>query len=413
MKYSNLFGKTSKSVQADADSANAKLLTQGGFVVKQMAGVYNYLPLGLRVLTKIQNIIREEMDKVGGNEILMPAMTQESSYVQTGRDKMDVLFHLQGRDESELVLNPTHEEVVTPLAQKFVFSYRDLPVAVYQIQNKFRNEPRAKSGLLRGREFNMKDMYSFHVSQEDLDSFYHEKAVPAYEKIYQRLGLGDRTVITYASGGAFSRYSHEFQVLSDVGEDTIYLCQNCKKSAINKEIYSDEMKTCLDCGGTDMAETKAIEVGNIFKLGGRFSEAFDFKYADSEGKEQLVQMGCYGIGPSRLMGALVEVFNDDKGIIWPKSVAPYAVHLVSLGVDDNVKEEAEKLYEKLLAKGIEVLWDDRDASAGAKLADADLIGIPTRLVVSKKTLAEDSVEVKERSEKDAQMVKLSDVLKKI
>lgn len=413
MKYSQLFGKTSKSVQADADSANAKLLTQGGFVAKQMAGVYNYLPLGLRVLTKIQNIIREEMNAIGGNEILMPAMTQEASYVQTGRDKMDILFHLQGRDESELVLNPTHEEVVTPLAQKYVFSYRDLPMAVYQIQNKFRNEPRAKSGLLRGREFNMKDMYSFHVSQEDLDRFYSEEAIPAYQRVYERLGLGERTVVTYASGGAFSRYSHEFQVLSDVGEDTIYLCQNCKKSAINKEIYGDEMKTCFDCGSLDFKETKAIEVGNIFKLGARFSDAFDFKYADSEGKEQLVQMGCYGIGPSRLMGALVEVFNDEKGIIWPKSVAPYQVHLVSIGVDENVKEEAEKLYKKLSAKGVEVLWDDRDASAGAKLADADLIGIPTRLVVSKKTLAEDSVEVKDRNEKDAQMVKLSDVLKKI
>ena len=413
MKYSNLFGKTSKSIQADADSANAKLLTQGGFVAKQMAGVYNYLPLGLRVLTKIQNIIREEMDAVGGNEILMPAMTQESNYVQTGREKMDVLFHLQGRDESELVLNPTHEEVVTPLVQKYVFSYRDLPMAVYQIQNKFRNEPRAKSGLLRGREFSMKDLYSFHVSTEDLDTFYHEKMIPAYRKVYDRLGLGERTILTYASGGAFSRYSHEFQVLSDVGEDTIYLCQKCKKSAINKEIYSDEMKTCMDCGGLEMEPVKAIEAGNIFKLGARFSEAVDFKYADSEGKEQLVQMGSYGIGPSRVMGTIVEVSHDEKGIIWPKSVAPYAVHMVSLGVDENVNEEAKKIYEKLLAKGVEVLWDDRDASAGAKLADADLIGIPTRLVISKKTLAEDSVEVKERNEKDAEMVKLSDILKKL
>ncbi|TSC84350.1 MAG: prolyl-tRNA synthetase [Parcubacteria group bacterium Gr01-1014_13] len=415
MKYSQLFGKTSKSIQADADSANAKLLTQGGFVAKQMAGVYNYLPLGLRVLTKIQNIVREEMNAVGGNEILMPAMTQEASYVQTGRDNMDVLFHLQGRDESELVLNPTHEEVVTPLAQKYIFSYRDLPMAVYQIQNKFRNEPRAKSGLLRGREFNMKDMYSFHVSQEDLDAFYNEKMIPAYEKIYQRLGIGNETILTSASGGAFSRYSHEFQTLCDIGEDTVYLCEKCGQ-AINKEIM-EEVTGCLNdkCLNPkdNLVERKAIEVGNIFKLAARFSEAFDFKYADSEGKEQLVQMGCYGIGPSRLMGALVEVFHDDKGIIWPKSVAPYAVHLVSLGADDNVNEEAAKLYEKLTGKGIEVLWDDRDASAGAKLADADLIGIPTRLVLSKKTLAEDSVEVKERNEKDAEMVKLSDILKKI
>lgn len=406
MKYSNLFGKTSKSVQADADSANAKLLTQGGFVAKQMAGVYNYLPLGLRVLTKIQNIIREEMNAVGGNEILMPAMTQQSSYAQTGRDKMDILFHLQGRDESELVLNPTHEEVVTPLAQKYVFSYRDLPMAVYQIQNKFRNEPRAKSGLLRGREFNMKDMYSFHVSKESMDEYY-EKVKEAYFRVYARLGIGDITVLTYASGGMFSKYSHEFQTFAEVGEDTIYFCEKCCV-AVNKEII-DEQDACPKCGNKKLKERQAIEVGNIFKLGDKFSQPFGFEYADNDGKNQLVQMGCYGMGPSRLMGALVEVFHDDKGIIWPESVAPYQIHLVSLGVDENVKDEAEKLYEKLLAKGVEVLWDDRDAQAGAKLADADLIGIPMRMVISKKTLDKDSVEVKKRNEPDAQLVKLDEI----
>ena len=409
MKYSNLFGKTSKSVQADADSANAKLLTQGGFVAKQMAGVYNYLPLGLRVLSKIQNIIREEMNAVGGNEILMPAMTQEASYKQTGRDKMDVLFHLQGRDESELVLNPTHEEVVTPLAQKYVFSYRDLPMAVYQIQNKFRNEPRAKSGLLRGREFNMKDMYSFHVSQENLDEYY-EKVKTAYFNIYKKLGIGDITVLTYASGGMFSKYSHEFQTFAEVGEDTIYFCEKCCV-AVNKEIIDEQKNSCPECGSKKLVERQAIEVGNIFKLGDKFSKPFGFEYADNDGKNQLVQMGCYGMGPSRIMGALVEVMHDEKGIIWPKEVAPYQVHLVSLGADDNVKEAAEKLYNQLSEKCIEVLWDDRDAQAGAKLADADLIGIPTRLIISKKTLAEDSVELKERNEKDAQMVKLNDILR--
>lgn len=409
MKYSNLFGKTSKSVQADADSANAKLLTQGGFVAKQMAGVYSYLPLGLRVLTKIQNIIREEMNAAGGNEILMPAMTQESSYEQTGRDKMDVLFHLQGRDESELVLNPTHEEVVTPLAQKYVFSYRDLPMAVYQIQNKFRNEPRAKSGLLRGREFNMKDMYSFHVSKENLDEYY-EKVKEVYFKVYTRLGIGDITVLTYASGGMFSKYSHEFQTFAEVGEDTIFYCEKCCV-AVNKEIIDDQKGACPECGNKKLAERQAIEVGNIFKLADKFSKPFEFVFKDSDGKDKPVEMGCYGMGPSRIMGALVEVMHDEKGIIWPKEVAPYQIHLVSLGADDSVKQEAEKLYNRLLAKGVEVLWDDRDAQAGAKLADADLIGIPTRLVISKKTLAEDCVELKERSEKDAKMVKLAEVLR--
>ena len=411
MKYSNLFGKTSKSVQSDADSANAKLLTQGGFVAKQMAGVYNYLPLGLRVLTKIQNIIREEMNAVGGNEILMPAMTQESSYKQTGRDKMDVLFHLQGRDKSELVLNPTHEEVVTPLAQKYVFSYRDLPMAVYQIQNKFRNEPRAKSGLLRGREFNMKDMYSFHVSKESLDEYY-EKVKEAYFKVYTRLGIGDITVLTYASGGMFSKYSHEFQTFAEVGEDTIFYCEKCCV-AVNKEIIDDQKGACPECGNKKLAERQAIEVGNIFKLGDKFSKPFDFVFKDSDGKDKPVEMGCYGMGPSRIMGALVEVMHDEKGIMWPKEVAPYQVHLVSLGADDSVKQEAEKLYNQLSEKCVEVLWDDRDAQAGAKLADADLIGIPTRLVISKKTLAEDSVELKERNQDAAEMVKLSDILKKL
>lgn len=411
MKYSNLFGKTSKTVQADADSANAKLLTQGGFVAKQMAGVYNYLPLGLRVLNKIQNIIREEMNAAGGNEILMPAMTQESSYAQTGRDKMDILFHLQGKDESELVLNPTHEEVVTPLAQKYVFSYRDLPVAVYQIQNKFRNEPRAKSGLLRGREFNMKDMYSFHVSKEDADKYY-EKVKEAYFKVYKRLGVGDITVLTYASGGMFSKYSHEFQTMAEVGEDTIYICEKCQV-AINKEIIDEQKNACPQCGNKKLTERQAIEVGNIFKLGDKFSQPFGFVFKDSDGQDKPVEMGCFGMGPSRLMGALVEVFHDEKGIIWPKSVAPYAVHLVSLGADENVKKEAEKLYEKLIDKSVEVLWDDRDASAGEKLVDADLIGIPIRLVVSKKTLEQKSVEVKERNKNEAELYKFSSLLRTI
>src|SRR3989344_5860452 len=407
MRYSNLFGKTSKSIQADADSANAKLLTQGGFVAKQMAGVYNYLPLVLRVLTKIQNIIREEMNAVGGNEILMPAMTQEASYTQTGRDKMDVLFHLQGRDESELVLNPTHEEVVTPLAQKYTFSYRDLPVAVYQIQNKFRNEPRAKSGLLRGREFNMKDMYSFHTSEDDMNKYY-EEVKKAYMKVYARLGIGDMTHLTYASGGVFSKYSHEFQTLSDIGEDTIYVCEKCHV-AVNKEII-EEQNQCPECGNQDLVEKKSVEVGNIFKLRAKYSSAFKFNFLDEDGQEKPVEMACYGIGPSRLMGVLTEIFHDDKGIIWPEAVAPFAVHLVALGKDETAYTEAAKLYNELQKKGVSVLYDDRrEVSAGAKFADSDLIGIPTRLVISPKTLEQGSVEIKKRNEKDYQLIKTAEI----
>ena len=407
MLYSKLFGKTSKSVSADEESVNAQYLIRGGFVNKQMAGVYNYLPLGLKVLNKIQNIIREEMVAIGGNEILMPTLTQEESYKTTGRDTMDVLFRTEGPGGAKYVLNPTHEEVVTPLVQKYTFSYNDLPLAVFQIQNKYRNEPRAKSGILRGREFNMKDMYSFHANEESLNEFY-EIAKQAYHKVYQRLGLGDITVLTYASGGAFSRYSHEFQTLCAVGEDTIYFCEKCR-TGINKEIIADQT-SCPECGNVDLVEKNGIEVGNIFKLRTKFSDAFDFKCLDNAGVGQVVEMGCYGIGPSRIMGTLVEVFHDDKGIIWPENVAPFKYHLLALGREEETFVEAEKIYKKLLATGAEVLFDDRrDVTAGAKFADADLIGLPVRLVVSKKTLAVNSVELKLRTESEAKLVPFEDL----
>jgi len=403
MRYSQLFGKTSKTISADADSINAKLLTQGGFIQKEISGVYNYLPLGLRVLTKIQNIVREEMDKIGGQEILMPAMTQEESWVTTNRNKMEVLFHLKGQGDTDLVLNPTHEEVVTPLAQKYTFSYRDLPFAVYQIQNKFRNEARAKSGLMRGREFNMKDLYSFHTDEEDLNRYY-EIVKKAYFEIYKRIGLGDITVLAFASGGAFSQFSHEFQTINPNGEDTIYLCKKCNV-AINKEII-DTQKTCPECGSDKLEAVKATEVGNIFKLRTKFSQAFNFSYSDKDGQEKIVEMGCYGFGPSRVMGTIAEIFNDEKGLIWPESVAPYQIHLIGLDLfDENIKKQAEDLYQKLLDKNIEVLFDDRiDVTAGAKFADADLIGIPTRLVISKRSLEKGGIERKKRNEPQSEIV---------
>jgi prolyl-tRNA synthetase len=410
MRYSQLFGKTSKSVPADAESTNAKLLTQGGFIAKQMAGVYSFLPLGLRVLSKIQNIVREEMNAVGGQEILMPALTLEESYLKTGRNDMDILFRTEIVGGTKAVLNPTHEEVVTPLVQSYTFSYRDLPVAVYQFQNKFRNEARAKSGLLRGREFSMKDMYSFHINEDDLNVFY-DKMIEAYFKIYQRLGLGDITHLTYASGGAFSKYSHEFQALCPIGEDTIHVCEKCQV-AVNKEIIEDLANTCPKCGNLDLVEKKAIEVGNIFKLMTRFSDSFNFKYKSAEGTDHAVIMGCYGFGPSRVMGTLVEIFHDDKGIIWPEAIAPYQVHLVSLANDEDTKTEADKLYNDLTKKGIEVLYDDRaEVRAGEKFNDADLIGIPTRIIISKKTVSEQSVEMKKRNSPTAEMVKLSEINK--
>lgn len=409
MKYSQLFGKTTKSAPADADSVNARLLTQGGYINKQMAGVYNFLPLGLKVLNKIQNIVREEMNAIGGQEILMPALTQEESYLTTGRQEMDILFKTEITGGGKAMLNPTHEEVVTPLVQTYLFSYRDLPVAVYQLQNKFRNEARAKSGLLRGREFNMKDLYSFHTDSEDLDKFY-DLAIRAYFNVYKRLGLGEITVLTYASGGAFSRYSHEFQALCDIGEDTVYLCEKCNV-AVNKEII-DEHNYCPKCNNVDLKPRKAVEVGNIFKLHTRFSDSFKFNYTDNEGKPKPVEMGCYGIGPSRIMGTLVEIFHDEKGIIWPEAVAPYQIHLLNLAGSPEVTAEAEKLNATLLHLGFDVLYDDREeVSAGEKFNDADLIGIPTRIIISKKTLAQNSVEIKKRNEKESQIVGLSELKK--
>jgi len=411
MLYSQLFGKTSKTAPADADCVNARLLTQAGFISKQMAGVYNYLPLGLRVLNKIQNIVREEMNAVGGNEILMPTLTQEENYVKTGRDQDSgfgsIFFRTEGENGSKLVLNPSHEEIVTPLVQKYIFSYRDLPQCVYQVQNKFRNEPRAKSGLLRGREFNMKDMYSFHTTEDDMNKYY-EEVKKAYMKVYARLGIGDMTHLTYASGGVFSKYSHEFQTLSDIGEDTIYVCEKCHV-AVNKEII-EEQNQCPECGNQDLVEKKSVEVGNIFKLRAKYSSAFKFNFLDEDGQEKPVEMACYGIGPSRLMGVLTEIFHDDKGIIWPEAVAPFAVHLVALGKDETAYTEAAKLYNELQKKGVSVLYDDRrEVSAGAKFADSDLIGIPTRLVISPKTLEQGSVEIKKRNEKDYQLIKTAEI----
>ena len=411
MRYSQLFGRTSKSVPAEETSVNAKYLIKGGFISKQLAGVYNFLPLGLRVLNKIQNIIREEMNALGASEILMPALTQEESYVQTGRSGMDVLFRTEMHGGTKLVLNPTHEEIVTPLAQKYVFSYKDLPTAVYQIQNKYRNEARAKSGILRGREFNMKDLYSFHADEKDLDAYYTD-ATEAYFKVFKRLGLGDLTVLTYASGGVFSKYSHEYQPISDGGEDTIHLCEKCQV-AVNQEII-DEQKVCPTCGNKKLTEKKAIEVGNIFKIKTKFTEAFKFYYQTAEGKEKIVTMGCFGMGPSRIMGTLVEIFHDDKGIIWPESVAPYKINLVALGVDEEVLAEADKIYDQLTQAGSEVLFDDRtEKGAGEKLGDADLIGLPYRVIISKKTLAEKSAEVKRRDSQEAELVLFKNLLNEL
>ncbi|MFA5355466.1 MAG: aminoacyl--tRNA ligase-related protein [Candidatus Paceibacterota bacterium] len=406
MRQSELFTKTLRESPKEEVSINAKLLSRGGYIDRLMAGVYSYLPLGLLVLKNIENIIRDEMQKVGGQEVLLPTLTPKENWMKTDRWKYPEMFKLRNRAEKEYSLGWTHEEIITPLVQKFVNSYKDLPVYVYQFQNKFRDELRAKSGMLRGVEFMMKDLYSFHRDEKDLDSFYL-RMQRAYFNVFERCGLKKETFLTLASGGAFAKYSHEFQMVTSFGEDEIYLCKKCK-IAVNKEIIEEEKHSCPQCKSKDLEVKKSIEVGNIFKLQNRFTKPFGFKVKDEKGDEKELVMGCYGIGLSRLMGAVVEVHNDENGIIWPAEVAPFRFHLIPVG---DVSKEADAIYQDLQKAGIKVLYDDRDRSAGEKFADSDLMGIPNRLVVSAKTLEKKSVELKERESGKISLVKLAEVKK--
>ncbi len=404
MKQSSLFTKTRKEAPKDEVAKNAELLIRAGYIHKEMAGVYSYLPLGLRVLHKIENIIRAHMNAAGGQELLMTAFQPKENWQKTGRwDSMDDLYKVSDSSGREVALGPTHEEIVVPLVKQFISSYKDLPLSVYQIQNKFRMELRAKSGILRGREFMMKDMYSFHADEKDFSAYY-EKMKGVYADIFKAAGIGEKTYITFASGGTFSKYSHEFQTVTDAGEDVIYVCEKCR-IAINKEVRG-EQKTCPQCDGNDFSEKRAIEVGNIFDLKTKYSAPFEATFKDEKGQVRPILMGCYGIGLGRLMGVIVEIFSDEKGIAWPHAVAPFTVHLIEINPKKNpvVAKEAADLYDELTKDGVEVLWDDREMTAGEKFADADLIGIPTRLVVSEKTVNEKVVEMKLRTEKDAKKV---------
>jgi prolyl-tRNA synthetase len=415
MRYSKLFGKTVKNVSSDLESKNAELLIKGGFVDQLTAGVYTYLPLGLRVLNRIKGIVREEMDAIGGQEILMPALTPKEPWKISGRWEdpgKEVMFQLTGHGDKEYALGWTHEEIVTPLVKRFVKSYKDLPVMVYQIQDKFRNEARAKAGLLRGREFSMKDLYSFHRDEAELEAYY-EKAKQAYLNVYKRCGLD--ALVVEASGGAFSKYSHEFQVLTESGEDLVFCCSACRY-AQNREIAEIASgDACPKCKEGKISEGKAIEVGNIFMLKTRFTDAFDFRYIDETGKPQPVMMGCYGIGPSRVMGTIAELYNDENGLKWPASIAPFDLHVIEMkSKEPIVREKAAAICAGLESVGLEVLHDDReDKGAGEKFADADLIGIPKRLIVSEKTLSEDSVEIKDRRNGVSKLVKIADLGKEM
>ncbi|OIO45964.1 MAG: hypothetical protein AUJ31_03000 [Parcubacteria group bacterium CG1_02_39_15] len=410
MKQSELFAKTLKETPKDEKSINSQLLLRAGFIYKEMAGVFTYLPLGLKVLRKIENIIREEMSKISGQEILMTVFQPKNLWEETGRwakEIGEVMYKCQ-EDKKEIGLGPTHEEMITDIARHYVKSYEDLPFFLYQIQTKFRKEPRARSGLLRGREFDMKDLYSFHSSEEDFKKYY-QKAAQAYLKIFERCGL--EAILTEASGAGFTKeYTHEFQVLAEGGEDTILYCLK-GDFAQNKEIAKLKAgDKCPKCKNI-LKEGSSIEVGNIFPLGTKYSQAMGASFIDKDGKRKLIIMGCYGIGPSRTMGAIVEVRHDEKGIIWPREVSPFLVHLIQIENNKKVKKAAENLYQDLQRREIEVLYDDRDKTAGEKFADADLIGIPTRLVISERTLKQNCVEIKKRSEKKTKLVKLSYIRK--
>ena len=412
MRLSLLFTKTRKQVPADEESRNAQLLIQAGFIHKEMAGVYSYLPLGLKVLNNVADIIRQEMNSVGGQEILMTALQVKERYEATNRwdDKVvDDWFKTKLANGTEVGLGFSHEENLSPIVKEYLNSYRDLPLAIYQIQTKFRNELRSKSGIMRGREFLMKDMYSYSLDQKQHDEYY-EKVKQAYHKIFERLGIGDKTFLTFASGGSFAKYSHEFQTLTDAGEDTIYLDRS-KKVAINKEVYNDEVIADLGVNKDDLEELRGIEVGNIFSLGTKFSEPFSVTVDDDAGKTITTIMGCYGIGVSRVMGAIVELLADDKGIVWPESVAPARVYIARLGDDKAVVSAADELYEALEKQGIGALYDDRDVRPGEKFADADLMGIPHRIVISNKTVDAQKIEYKQRSATESKLISKEELTK--
>lgn len=400
-----LFGGTKREAPKDEESKNAILLLRGGYINKTMAGVYSFLPLGLRVMKRIEGIVREEMNSLPRTqEILMPAMQPKELWEESGRwaDYKEDMYRLENET---MGLGPTHEEVVTDLFRNYVQSYKDLPISIYQIQNKFRRELRAKSGLLRGREFLMKDMYSFHINEEDLITFHNDLVRAAYFKIYERCGL--HAILTFASGGLFSKFSDEFQVICETGEDTIYLSAN-DKEARNKEIVPDENDSeLLQYSGGSLKKMNGIEVGNIFKLGQRYTKAMNASVLDEKGETVFPWMGCYGIGISRVMGSVVEVLGDISGkIVWPKEIAPFSVHLIDLTPD----KQGEVLYNDLHSAGARILYDDRDASPGEKFADADLIGAPLRVIISKRSLEAGGVEVKDLHNEQTETVSL-DTLK--
>ncbi len=413
MRVSHVFTKTSKTAPADEVAKNAQLLIRAGFVHKEMAGVYAFLPFGLRVLENIKQIVREEMNAAGGQEVMMTTLQPRDIFEKTDRwddKKVDNWFKTKLTNGTELGMGLTHEEPIVDMLSGYISSYKDLPMSVYQIQTKFRNELRAQAGLVRGREFIMKDMYSFSRSQEEHEAVY-ERVAEAYTKVYERLGIGDITYRTYADGGIFTqRFSDEFQMLSGIGEDTIYVDET-RKIAVNKEVIDDSRLDKYAIEKSQLVERTAIEVGNIFPLESKYTDALGVFYTDEEGKKQSIIAGCYGIGVSRLVGALAEHFADDKGLVWPENIAPYKVYLVSIG--EKGTAEADKLYDELTAKGIDVLYDDRDERPGTKFADSELLGIPHRITVSDRLLENNQYEYTRRDSGETTILTRDEVVAKL
>lgn len=395
MRVSQLFTKTSKTVPADETAKNAQLLIQAGYVYKVMAGVYAYTPLGLRVLEKIKQIVREEMNVVHGQEIIMSSLQRKETWEGTGRwddEVVDVWFKSKLKDDTEVGFGWSHEEAILEMMQQFVKSYKDLPTSVYQFQTKLRNELRAKSGIMRGREFVMKDMYSLHATQEDMDEYY-DKVIEAYKRTYDRMGLGESTFVTFASGGAFTKFSHEFQTICDAGEDILYVNDD-RTVAVNEEVLDDATNE-LGVDKATLQPVKSAEVGNIFKFGTDKAEQMGVYFTDSDGTQKPIYLASYGIGITRVMGVIVEKLADEKGIVWPESVAPFSVYLVRIGNEEATKH-ADELYEQLTTQGIEVLYDDRDERPGTKFADSELMGIPHRVTVSDRLIGSEKYEYTQR-----------------
>ena len=414
MRMSQLFTKTSKNVPADEQARNAQLLIQAGFIYKVMAGVYAYTPLGLRVLENIKQIVREEMNAVQGQELIMTNLQPREDWEITTRwddEVVDVWFKTKLKDDTEVGLAWSHEEAIIQMMKQHLSSYKDLPISVYQFQTKLRNELRAKSGIMRGREFVMKDMYSMATDADQHDEYYNS-VMDAYMRVYDRVGLGKDTYVTYASGGAFTKFSHEFQTVCDAGEDVIYLHRD-KNIAINEEVLNDESLDNLGIKREELEEVKSSEVGNIFNFGTDKSEQMDFTFTNEAGEKQFVHLGSYGIGITRLMGVVVEKFADEKGMVWPVNIAPAVVYLAPVGRSEEVREAADELYKVLTEAGIAVLYDDRDVRPGEKFADADLMGIPYRVVVSEKTLATKQYEVKGRTEDQPVLLDMTELIKKV